>query len=93
MEEQLRVHIFVEGRVQGVFFRQNMKKKAKELQINGWVKNLADKRVEMLLEGKNSRIKDIMSWLKESPGFCRVDKIDIQKEEYKNEFSAFKIKK
>ena len=46
-----RVRVFVKGKVQGVFFRQALKVKAKQQNVFGWVKNLLDGRVEAILEG------------------------------------------
>jgi acylphosphatase len=43
-----RVHVFVSGKVQGVFFRSSTKNKADELGLSGWVKNLQDGRVDCL---------------------------------------------
>ena len=49
--KQQRVHILISGKVQGVFFRQALKVVAKKNSVTGWVRNLADKRVEAILEG------------------------------------------
>ena len=48
---QKRVHIFVTGRVQGVFFRQATRVIAIKNNVTGWVKNLDDGRVEIMIEG------------------------------------------
>ena len=42
----LRVRLFIKGKVQGVFFRQALKVRAKKNNVNGWVRNLKDGRVE-----------------------------------------------
>ena len=49
--QKIRAHIFISGRVQGVFFRQFTQEKVKELGLFGWVKNLINGRVEVLIEG------------------------------------------
>ena len=47
-----RIHVFVSGRVQGVFFRQTTKQLAESLGVNGWIRNLQDGRVEAVFEGE-----------------------------------------
>ena len=51
MSQKAMVHIFVSGRVQGVFYRESAKRKAEELGLLGWVRNLPDSRVEAVFEG------------------------------------------
>ena len=55
MNEEKRVHIFVSGLVQGVFFRDSTRQKAQELGITGWVRNLIDGRVEIVAEGEKGK--------------------------------------
>jgi acylphosphatase len=57
MTEKVRVHIFISGRVQGVFFCQEIKEKAEELGVFGWVKNLSDGRIEAIFEGEEDKIE------------------------------------
>ena len=52
-----RAHIFIKGRVQGVFFRQGTYEKAVELGISGWVRNLPDGRVEAVFEGEEENMQ------------------------------------
>ncbi len=88
-----RSHIFVSGRVQGVFFRSNVKHKAKELSLFGWVKNLPNSKVEILLEGEEERIKEMIDWLRSGKiPWVRIDDIKINKEDYQGEFKNFEIR-
>ena len=89
--KQQRVHLLVSGRVQGVFFRQALKVIAKKNNILGWVRNLADKRVEAILEGDSKSVKSVIEWIKIGPANSRVDDIEISNEEFKNEFSVFEV--
>lgn len=57
-----RVHVLVTGRVQGVFFRAYTKDRADELQLRGWVRNLADGRVEACIEGEASAVTRMLHW-------------------------------
>ena len=89
--KQNRVHLFVSGRVQGVFFRQSLKVIAKKNNVLGWVRNLTDERVEAILEGDSKSINSVIDWAKTGPANSRVDNIEISNEEFKNEFSTFEV--
>ena len=58
-----RVHVLVSGKVQGVFFRSSTKNMAEELGLSGWVRNLADGRVEALFEGKKEVVETMIEWI------------------------------
>ena len=90
MEKQ-RTHILVSGKVQGVFFRQALKVIAKKNNVSGWVRNLPDKRVEAILEGDNNSVNSIIEWARVGPANSHVDNIEINNEEFKNEFSTFEV--
>ena len=88
-----RVHIFVSGKVQGVYYRQNTAQKAQELGIVGWVRNLSDGRVESVMEGLDVDIDKMLSWCKSGPKDAVVTDIKITNEGFKNEFFTFDIVK
>jgi len=90
MEKQ-RVHIFISGKVQGVFFRQALKVIAKKNNVVGWVRNLIDKRVEAILEGDSKSVNLVIEWTKIGPANSHVDNIEINNEEFENEFSTFEV--
>ena len=85
------VRILISGKVQGVFFRQALKVMAKKNNVFGWVKNLEDKRVEALLEGNTENINSVVEWTCIGPAHSRVDNIEINDEQFKNEFSIFEV--
>ena len=87
----LRAHIFVSGKVQGVFFRSNTRGKALELGLKGWVRNLEDGRVEAVFEGEKENVGRMMEWVRRGPEYARVEDIEIIPEEYKAEFNGFAI--
>ena len=87
-----RVHLYISGRVQGVFFRSNMRQRALELNVKGWVRNLPDGRVEAVLEGPEESVNRLIAWCHEGPPLARVDKVDITEEEYKGEFKDFSVR-
>lgn len=55
----VQTHIFYSGTVQGVGFRYTVQRFAKELQLKGWVRNLSDGRVEILVEGEEAKIQEL----------------------------------
>ncbi len=87
----VRVHVFVSGLVQGVFFRQNAKRVADSLCLRGWVRNLSDGRVEAVIEGPEEKVAEMIKWMKRGPPLARVEKIEVIREEYKGEYRDFKI--
>jgi len=90
-EEKMRVHIFVSGRVQGIFFRENTKKKAEKLAISGWVKNLRDGRLEAVFEGDRENIEKMVNWAKKGPIWAKIDDFSLVWEDYQGEFKEFSI--
>ena len=89
--DKRRVRILISGKVQGVFFRQALKVMAKKNNVFGWVKNLEDKRVEALLEGNTKNINSVVELTRIGPAHSRVDNIEINDEQFKNEFSIFEV--
>ncbi|KPJ71316.1 acylphosphatase [Parcubacteria bacterium DG_74_3] len=92
MPEKVRVHILVSGLVQGVFFRAHTRKKAQELGIKGWVKNLGDGRVEAIFEGDEEMVREMLNWAKKGPSRAQVDGFEEEFEDYKGEFEDFEIR-
>ena len=88
---QRRVHIFVKGKVQGVYFRQGMKDIAEKKNVTGWVQNLQDKRVEAVLEGKDTDVNSVIEWSHMGPPSAIVDDVEIINEDYMGKFSKFEI--
>lgn len=73
-----RKHVFIEGKVQGVFFRDSTRRKAGELGVEGWVRNLPDGRVEGLFEGSNDAVEALIAWCHEGPPTANVERVQIQ---------------
>ena len=88
---QKRVHIFVKGKVQGVYFRQGMKDIAEKKNVTGWVRNLQDKRVEAVLEGKDTDVNSVIEWSYMGSPDAIVDDVEIINENYMGKFSKFEI--
>ena len=86
-----RVQIIVRGRVTGAFFRAATQREARRLGISGWVRNRPDGSVELLAEGEEDSIKEIISWAQHGPSAARVDDVDVRWRSYTGEFSEFRI--
>lgn len=86
-----RIHIFVTGKVQGVFFRQAMKVMAIKNNVNGWVRNLDDGRVEAILEGDAENVNSLVEWAHGGPANAIVKDVEIKNEQYSGEFSEFNV--
>ena len=89
---QKRIHIFVTGRVQGIFFRQSTRVMAIKNNVNGWVRNLDDGRVEIVAEGETENIDSLVTWCKTGPANSRVDEFELIEEIYNNEFENFEVR-
>ena len=87
-----RVHVFISGKVQGVFFRAYTKQKADELGVKGWVRNLPDGRVEAVFEGEDSKVDQMVKWCWEGSPLSKVKNVEIREEEYKGESKNFEIR-
>jgi len=92
MSQKKRVHLFIKGRVQGVFFRENTRRKAEKLGVNGWIRNLDDGRVEAVFEGEEEKVKEVVKWTKRGPIIAKVVQVDIKEEKYQGEFQNFEIR-
>lgn len=87
-----RLHVYIKGRVQGVFFRAAARRAAADLNLAGWVRNMDDGRVEAVIEGKNDDVDKMIEWCRIGPPAARVDEVIISEEHYTGGFSGFSIK-
>jgi len=84
------VHIFYSGSVQGVGFRYTVQRYATKLNLKGWVKNLSDWRVEVMIEGPNEGIEEFCNDIKKYFN-TDINFVEINFEEYKDQFDSFDI--
>ena len=87
----VRVHLIIEGRVQGVWFRESTRREAVSLRLSGWVKNLPDGAVEALIEGPGNQVKELISWCHRGPASANVIKVHQNQEDWQGEFNSFDI--
>ena len=69
---------FVDGRVQGVFYRASAREKAERWGVSGYARNLDDGRVEVLACGDTDAVEKLVEWLHHGPKFARVKSVDVQ---------------
>ncbi len=89
--KKIRAHVFIRGKVQGVYFRQNTRIVATRYGVMGWVRNLKDGRVEAVLEGNEMDINRVIEWCYTGPPKAAVDDVDVKYEKYTGEFREFKV--
>jgi acylphosphatase len=80
MEPRIRRRVWVSGRVQGVAFRASARRQARAAGVDGWVRNLADGRVEAVFEGAPGAVEALLAWCREGPSFARVDRVEVREE-------------
>ena len=85
------IHLIVSGRVQGVFFRDNTRRRARELGLTGYAKNLPNGDVELVAQGNEEKLKELIKFIKKGPGIAKVTNIKIKHKEPEN-FKEFEIR-
>lgn len=91
MEEKVRAHAVISGRVQGVFFRLETKHAAEGYGVFGWVRNRRDGTVEAVFEGSEENVMSVLEWCKKGPPIAKVSRVDVEWEDYIGEFNSFEI--
>jgi acylphosphatase len=92
MENKVRAHAIISGRVQGVFYRMETKRAADGIGVFGWVRNLRDGTVEALFEGDKDRVDAALAWCQEGPPRANVSDVKVTWEDYTGEFSKFDVR-
>ena len=87
-----RAHIFISGRVQGVFFRAYTQKAARARSILGWVMNTRDGRVEAVLEGEKKQVEDMIIWCHQGSPMSDVSRVEVEWQDYTGEFQDFGVR-
>jgi acylphosphatase len=91
MAENVRAHVIISGRVQGVAFRADTRWTAQSIGVVGWVRNRRDGTVEAVIEGEKPRVEDMLAWCRRGPALARVDDMKLEWETYTGEFTQFQI--
>ena len=72
-----RAHVWISGRVQGVFFRQETARAADARGVRGWVRNMPDGRVEAVFEGRRAAVQAMVGWVETGPPLATVDDVEV----------------
>lgn len=92
MQQGARAHLFINGRVQGVFYRAFTRDIALHLGLKGWVRNLPDGRVEIVFEGIRNDVEQAIKRCLAGPHGAVVSGIDTEWEPYQGNFKDFDIR-
>lgn len=84
------LHLIIQGKVQGVFYRVSARKKAIEIGISGWIKNTPEHHVEVMAHGTDEQLQKFIEWCKDGPSKARVDNL-ITEKAAEQHFDEFKI--
>ena len=76
----VRRHVWIRGRVQGVWFRQSTRRVAEGLGLSGWVRNLPDGRVEAVFEGEAPAVERALEFARTGPAHARVVEVEVREE-------------
>ncbi|MCL5018400.1 MAG: acylphosphatase [Candidatus Pacearchaeota archaeon] len=84
------VRLYIDGTVQGIFFRQFVKDNAERFNIRGFVRNLEDGRVEVFAEGEMENVDNLVELCKKGPKHSQIRKVEVREEKLQD-FKEFKI--
>ncbi len=87
----IRRRVVVRGHVQGVFFRESVRRRAEAAGVAGWVRNSGDGSVEAVFEGERDAVERLVDFCREGPRGARVDWLDVSAEE-PEDLSGFQVR-
>ena len=87
-----RVRVFVEGRVQGVFFRESTRRRSAELGVRGWVRNRPDGRVEAVFEGLERAVDEAVEFMRAGSPLATVTQIEVEEEPPIGDCKSFEVR-
>jgi len=85
------VKLIVQGTVQGIFFRQFVKGHANDLKLVGFVRNLENGNVEIIVEGEDGQIERLIGFVKKGPEHAQIRHVEINERKWSGDFKEFKI--
>jgi acylphosphatase len=89
---KIGTHVYVAGYVQGVAFRYTAIRQARSLRVTGWVRNLRDGRVELLIEGEEAQVNEMVGWCRHGPRTASVTDIQTETLPFTGKFSDFDVR-
>ena len=91
MSDAKRIHVIVEGRVQGVFYRAFTRDEALRLGLSGWVRNRPNGSVEALVEGEKSAVEKMVQWFHQGSPNSIVEKVQLTEKTPVGDTDTFEI--
>lgn len=85
-------HVYVSGKVQGVYFRATTRKTAERLGVDGWVRNLPDGRVEAVFEADEDALEEMLEYCHEGPERARVEGVEVEDAPERGPFDGFEVR-
>ena len=85
------MHLYVSGRVQGVAFRYSAIREARSIGVTGWVRNRHDGRVELLVEGEEANVIEMLEWCYQGPPGAQVTDVEIERLPYSGNGVDFEL--
>jgi acylphosphatase len=92
MEDYVRAHLIVSGKVQGVYFRAETQRAALRIGVTGWVRNKSDGTVEAEAEGAREDVAALVDWCKNGSPLSKVDKVDVAWKDYRGASNVFEVR-
>jgi acylphosphatase len=83
MNDDLTRRLTIRGRVQGVWYRESMRREAERLGVRGWVRNRADGSVEAVVQGSRDAVEAIIGWAHRGPEHAQVSGVEVSPAEGK----------
>ncbi len=90
---KVRVQLKIQGRVQGVFYRQSTVEAANSLGLTGWVRNCLDGYVEAVFEGEKLAVDQAIEWCRQGPPAARVTDVSLEWQDFVGELDRFGIRR
>ena len=92
VNRKMQLYVLISGKVQGVGFRNFTQRNARQLEIKGYAKNLANGKVEVVAEGEKLKLNTLIEKLQEGPRTSRVDDIKIEERKFSGEYESFGVR-
>lgn len=85
-------HVFISGKVQGVYFRDTTRKTAADHGIDGWVRNLPDGRVEAVFQGSKEAVDSMVDFCQQGPPAAHVESVELEEASDLGPFDGFEVR-
>lgn len=84
------IKVKITGTVQGVFFRKFVKENADALGVRGYIRNMDDGNIEIVLEGRDEKVNELLNKCKQGPSHSEVKEVEVEEIKHQG-FEGFKV--